>query len=345
MYRKFALALVMVLLILGTGGCFIRITPPAISSFEALPSSITAGQSATLTWSVDRADTVIIQPNIGQVALTGSRQITPANTTTYVLTASNSAGSTTRSVVINVTPQVSIVSFTAAPSAINSGGSATLSWQVTGASSVTVTPGVGSVALSGSSTVTPTDTTTYTLTAQAGSVQQTATAVVTVNRPPIITRFSASPARVSYGGTSLLRWNVTGATRVRIEPNIGNVPASGDRPVRPESSTTYVLIAESECCVVTDTADVIVSEAYPPPNIPVVVLFNIEPSSIFEGDSATLQWTVLGAANVYIDNGIGEVAHSGSVNISPANDTIYTMTATNAYGYRTVSVGIQVFDD
>ncbi len=57
-----------------------------------------------------------------------------------------------------------IQSFTASPTAIQPGGSATLSWQVMNATSLTISPGVGAVT-GGSVVVHPSATTTYTLVA------------------------------------------------------------------------------------------------------------------------------------------------------------------------------------
>src|SRR6266853_5004 len=65
---------------------------PAISSFTASPSWVTAGQGATLSWSVSGATSLSVD---GLGAVTGSSaQVTPAADTTYVLTASNEFGST-----------------------------------------------------------------------------------------------------------------------------------------------------------------------------------------------------------------------------------------------------------
>jgi hypothetical protein len=76
-----------------------------------------------------------------------------------------------------------IHSFTANPATIVSGGASTLSWQVTGATSLSITPGVGTV--SGSSvTVSPAATTQYTLHAVNASGTTTAPATVTVNAAP-----------------------------------------------------------------------------------------------------------------------------------------------------------------
>ncbi|MCL4783063.1 MAG: OmpA family protein [Bryobacterales bacterium] len=75
---------------------------PTIATFVAEPSSIDRGQSSTLRWVVEGADEVSINNGIGTVMASGTRQVFPNNTTTYVLTARNAGGSVTRSVTVNV---------------------------------------------------------------------------------------------------------------------------------------------------------------------------------------------------------------------------------------------------
>lgn len=73
------------------------------------------------------------------------------------------------------------ISFTASPTTIDKGGSTKLSWTVKNATGARIDNGVGTVALSGSATVSPAASTTYTLTATAGkSARKTATLTVTV---------------------------------------------------------------------------------------------------------------------------------------------------------------------
>lgn len=80
--------------------------PPMITDFGANPATITAGQSSTLSWSVTGATHLSIDPNVGDVTGSTSRSVTPAATTTYILTATNAAGSTTRSLLLTVNPPV-----------------------------------------------------------------------------------------------------------------------------------------------------------------------------------------------------------------------------------------------
>jgi hypothetical protein len=77
-------------------------TAPVISAFVATPSSITAGQSDTLSWSVTGASSLSIAPGPGTV--TGSSVVvSPTTTTTYTLTATNSKGVTTAATTVTVT--------------------------------------------------------------------------------------------------------------------------------------------------------------------------------------------------------------------------------------------------
>jgi len=80
-----------------------------------------------------------------------------------------------------------INSFTASPGSISPGGSSTLIWDVTGCTSVSIDPAIGSVSLSGNRIVSPTKTTTYTLTATNEVGTSTATAQVMVSSTPATT--------------------------------------------------------------------------------------------------------------------------------------------------------------
>jgi hypothetical protein len=74
---------------------------PSISSFTATPASVAAGGSTTLAWSVSDASYVIISPQLGAVRDT-SANVTPSQTTTYTLYATNQYGRSTATVTVNV---------------------------------------------------------------------------------------------------------------------------------------------------------------------------------------------------------------------------------------------------
>ncbi|HYL82749.1 MAG TPA: peptidoglycan-associated lipoprotein Pal [Candidatus Angelobacter sp.] len=76
------------------------------------------------------------------------------------------------------------VTLQASPSSINKGDSATLSWNSTDATQLSIDQGVGAVTAQGSTKVTPSDSTTYTITASGPGGSASATASVSVNAPP-----------------------------------------------------------------------------------------------------------------------------------------------------------------
>jgi peptidoglycan-associated lipoprotein len=76
------------------------------------------------------------------------------------------------------------VTLQASPTSINKGESATLSWNSTDATQLTISPEVGAVTAQGSTKVTPADSTTYTITATGPGGSADASARVTVNAPP-----------------------------------------------------------------------------------------------------------------------------------------------------------------
>ena len=60
-----------------------------------------------LTWTVNNATTVTLSPGIGSVPSSGSYNLSPGYTTTYTLTATNSAGNVSASTTVTVAPYVS----------------------------------------------------------------------------------------------------------------------------------------------------------------------------------------------------------------------------------------------
>jgi hypothetical protein len=74
-----------------------------VNYFDASPGSVTLGGASTLSWNVSGAAVVSIDQDIGNVALSGTRVVSPAKTTIYTLTATNEAGSVT------ATAQVAVV--------------------------------------------------------------------------------------------------------------------------------------------------------------------------------------------------------------------------------------------
>lgn len=75
--------------------------PPTVT-LNASPSAITAGQSASLSWSSTNATDLSIEPGVGKVAPQGSTPVNPAESTTYTITATGAGGSATASAMVTV---------------------------------------------------------------------------------------------------------------------------------------------------------------------------------------------------------------------------------------------------
>lgn len=319
----------------------VRVNPlppaPTIATFAATPATIITGSTATLAWSATGADTLEITASTGASPgiVTGtSVSVSPTANTTYTLKATNAGGTTTRTTAITVTPPApTIATFAAAPTTVVQGDSTTLSWSVTGATQVSIAPGIGAV--TGTSlVVTPTTNTTYTLTAtnETGSVTRTLAVAVTVPVPvPVIASFTANPSAVLTGTPLTLNWAVTGADSLTVAPGIGAVTGTS-LVVIPIANTTYVLTATNAGGSVTRSASVTVSTPEP---LPVIASFAATPASIAPGGTSTLNWTASGAATLVISASTGTspgAVTGSSLTVSPTGSTTYTLTATNTMG-------------
>jgi len=157
--------------------------PPTVT-LTASPTTITSGQSATLSWTSTNATSLSIDNGVGAVQpiSAGSVTVTPSSTTTYTITASGSGGTATAQATVTVQAGPPTATLTASPTSITSGQTATLTWTTTNATSASIDNGIGAVTpvSGGSITVEPSKTTTYTLTATGPSGSTTAQATVTV---------------------------------------------------------------------------------------------------------------------------------------------------------------------
>ena len=157
--------------------------PPVINAFDVRPTSISRGQSATMEWNVSGADLVSIDQGIGTVVASGSRSVSPSQSTGYTLTVTK-AGATpvTQSIILTVNqPAPAITKFTASPLTLPAaGGTVTLTWTTTDATSISISPLTVVLPTNGTTSVTIQRTTTFTLTAVAGTSSNSTSASATV---------------------------------------------------------------------------------------------------------------------------------------------------------------------
>lgn len=317
--------------------------PVQIVRFQAVPDRIRAGGQSTLDWQVINADTVNIT-EIGNVTQNGQRAVSPARTTQYRLTARNSRGevSAVATVTVEEVPAAQFLACSVSPMNITAGESATISFATANADSVSITPAIGNVDLSGSRVVTPAQTTTYTLTAT--NSRGPVTCQVTVNVSPVgvaprIIAFTAAPTTITVGQSSTLTWNVENATSVEIT-GLGTVAATGSAPVSPTTTTTYVLTARNASGQSTANASITVNPAAG--GAPTLTACTASPTaSPFPGTAISLGYTTTNATSVTISPAVAGAGLQGPVVVNPTATTTYTITATGSQN-RTASCTIAV---
>jgi hypothetical protein len=81
-------------------------TPPVIGAFSSNPSEVNSNGTSTLLWNVTGANSVSIDQGIGLVDVAGTRIVSPVTSTVYTISATNAAGTITRSATttVNSTP-------------------------------------------------------------------------------------------------------------------------------------------------------------------------------------------------------------------------------------------------
>jgi hypothetical protein len=156
---------------------------------------------------------------------------------------------------------------------------------------------------------------------------------------PVIASFSANPPTIAAGGSTSLRWTVTGADALSIDQGVGVVTGQTSITAAPSATTRYTLTATNAAGSTTASVDVTVSTGPLPPEI---LSFGANPQTVAPGGSATLSWTVTGATSLSIDQGVGAVTGSASVQVHPSATTQYTLSATSAGGTRTAVTVVQV---
>ncbi len=236
--------------------------------------------------------------------------------------------------------KVQILYFIADPTTIQGGQSSVLSWKILNAESATITPGIGGVSAQGGSiNVAPNSTTTYTLTAKNATSTDTAAVTVVVQQPkPQILECTAVPMNISQGESARLFYDTVNATGVTITPGVGSVGTSGNVVVTPSATTNYTITATNTFGSATCSVSVQVT----PGSAPRIDRFSASPLNIAVGGVSTLVWQVENATTVNITPNPGSVGLVGTQDVSPAQTTTYTLTASNSFGSVSATVTVNV---
>jgi hypothetical protein len=302
---------------------------PVIADFYADPVEVMANDNAVLHWSVSGASMVTIEPDVGDVPLSGDKSVRPHIDTTYILTASNEDGSVTaRTQVIGYDgPLTSTVEGTPPtrmpPFLEREGSEPTSSEPKVSNSPLKLTDKPSS---SGSKDILP-----------------------------MIHSFYADPASILTGSSTKLRWEVFNADTITITAldfiRMG-LSSTGSTIASPTTTTEYTLKATNSAGSrnLSVTVNVIKTEklktapSLKPVGLPIIHSFSADPESISAGDISLLSWEVSNADSIDIFGfkDSAQVDSSGSIYVKPSTTYKYSLTATNSIGTSRATVTITV---
>jgi hypothetical protein len=343
-------------------------TNSGVVTVTANPTSITSGQTATISWNATNviANSCVVKANgstlVANQGAIASFSVNPTTTTTYTVQCNiTSDGAQIVQNTVTVTVNGSgTLTFTANPTTVNAGQASTLTWSTGNSSyycniSMNGSNFLTNQAWSGSTTVYPSVNTNYYITCYptGGSGLQTLTQTLTVNtngsnNGNVTVNIYANPATVAAGQPTVLTWTSTNANYCTISANNSTI-ATNQSPnasmtVYPSMNTNYVINCYNNNGQ-NNSAYVYVTTNG---NTGVTPTANIYSTSqnVSSGQSITLNWystnanscNLLGNGNLIISN----QSPSQTYLVYPTQTTNYQITCTNTTSGQSASAYVYV---
>jgi len=321
---------------------------PAIASFTAANTVITAGATTTLTADFNNGLGVVDQ-GVGPVSDLVPVTVKPSATTTYILTDRAAGGAyATRSLTVQVVPVPDLPVITP-PNSVEPGQTG-LQASVPAQADCTylwiIDKSGGSITAGGTSPTVTFSTALFgelslacAVTNLAGT-RVTSTTLVFPLGGPTVESFAADPPDISPGGTSNLDYSFSGGAGVISSPGNPDLPVAAGTTsieVKPSATTTYTFsVSDSKGEVSTLEATVTVVPA------PTISLFTGSPAPGIVGTGADVQLIAVFDAgqggNASVDNGVGAVESGVAVDVGTLeHSTDFILTAINAAGVETTA--------
>ena len=170
------------------------------------------------------------------------------------------------------------------------------------------------------------------LVAKNASKQTSKAIKITVSKAkPSIRKFTSNKPNnfIKEEGTFVLSWDVVGYEKLEIT-DLGDVSNLNKITINsPKQDTVLVLTATSFFGAVNKKQIKLTVDKQAP------TILGFKSSHAFAIDKNTpviLSWNIIGAKEIFIDNGIGSVTGNMSKEVNPRKDTIYTITAVSYFG-------------
>ncbi len=240
------------------------VAPTVSAAVSASPTTTTAPGSTTLTWSTANATAVSVSgPGLASAAENGTQTVTglAAGTHVFTLTAQGNGGPLTRTATVTVTAAAGVTAaISVSPATMNVGGTATLTWSTTNATSVHVTGfGINGSPYQSNPNFTvnigglPPGQSTWTLVAEGpgGPVARTATIIVN-STDGLAGSLTVSPTAIYSNQSATLAWTSSGANFRWIHGQLPNnngvsiypAPVSGSSVIPPLPPGDYSFVFE-----------------------------------------------------------------------------------------------------
>jgi hypothetical protein len=326
----------------GGGGSSPVLAP--VVSLDASPTTVNAGNSATLTWTSTNATSCSATGSwSGSVATSGTQSTGSLNDDADYSLTCKGPGGTSQSASITITVNaLPTAQLTATPNSVPVGSGSTLTWSSAHASTCAASGDwSGALAVSGTQgTGALTQNATYSLICTGpGGMSPQATATVTVNPVPTVT-LAATPVAVAVGGSSTLTWSSTNAESCTASGGwSGTLATSGSQSIGPLTATTvYSMTCAGPGGI---TAPVTASvNILPQP----AVTLKASPAAVAAGASSTLTWTSSNAASCTASGGwSGSLALNGSQSTGPvASPTSFSLSCTGSGGTSSASTVVNL---
>jgi len=217
----------------------------SISEFLAQPVQIVPDGTSVLKWRTAGASKCTL--NSEPVGLSGTKPVSPTETTVYTLSAEGGGRTIHQQLTVTVTT-VRILSFSASPTRLVKGDETTFRWLVAGATSCILEPGDFVLQpTGGGSKALPIDVSDFHTLAAHGYGRSDHRSVPLTVVDAVISSFTAAPQIVPPGGEVTLRWAAAWTSGFRLDPPGQSLERTvSSLAVAPRQPTTYRLTAHGQ---------------------------------------------------------------------------------------------------
>jgi hypothetical protein len=307
--------------------------PPEIKTFTADSLIRSNSEPIKLSWSIDDANELILNPGNINVLGKNSCEVKPLKDTTYTLLAKSFLGiSSQKEISISISKRPPEITNLSADKLIRTDSTPIkLSWQVNNAHEIHLEPNHKTVTKKNSIEVDPMQDTIYTLVATSffGVISKKEIKIEISKEPPVIFFFTANKIIRTDSDPITLSWKIENVYEIHLEPDNKIVTGENSIEIDPMQDTVYTLVATSFFGIISRKEIKIEISKEPP----IIKSFNANKLIRTDSDPITLNWKIENAHEIHLAPDKKIVTGKGSTRVEPLKDTLYTLRARSYFGY------------